>query len=78
MSVDKKGDLRIIGWSIDVKWSNGKEDSQPPSFWKWTSGVHKDKKPIGRECPAYKQGGECGSCRACWNRNIKQVSYKEH
>ena len=55
-----------------------KVDSQPPSFWKWTSGVHKDKKPIGRECPAYKQGGECGSCRACWNRNIKQVSYKEH
>ena len=55
-----------------------KVDSQPPSFWKWTSGVHKDKKPIGRECPAYKQGGECGSCRACWNRNIKQVSYKAH
>ena len=27
MSVDKKGDLRIIGWSIDVKWSNGKEES---------------------------------------------------
>ena len=26
MSVDKKGDLRIIGWSIDVKWSNGKEE----------------------------------------------------
>ena len=25
MSVDKKGDLGIIGWSIDVKWSNGKE-----------------------------------------------------
>ena len=26
MSVDKKGDLKIIGWSIDVKWSNGKEE----------------------------------------------------
>ena len=26
MSVDKKGDLGIIGWSIDVKWSNGKEE----------------------------------------------------
>ena len=22
--------------------------------------------------------GECGSCRACWNRKVKQVSYKEH
>ena len=55
-----------------------KVDSKPPTFWKWTSGVHKDKKAIGRECPAYKQDGECGSCRACWRRSIKQVSYKEH
>ena len=38
----------------------------------------KDKKAIGRECPAYKQDGECGSCRACWSRKVKQVSYKEH
>ena len=25
-----------------------------------------------------KQNGECGSCRACWSRKVKQVSYKEH
>ena len=55
-----------------------KVDSPPPKFWKWTSGVHKDKKAIGKECPAYKQDGECGSCRACWSREVKQVSYKEH
>jgi hypothetical protein len=48
-----------------------KVDSPPPK-------LHKDKKPIGRECPAYKQDGECGSCRACWSRKVKQVSYKEH
>ena len=53
-------------------------DGNIPKFWKWTSGVHRDKKPIGRECPAYKQDGECGSCRACWSRSVKQVSYKEH
>ena len=55
-----------------------KVDSPPPKFWKWTSGVHKDKKAIGKECPAYKQGGECKSCRTCWSRSVKQVSYKEH
>ena len=55
-----------------------KVDSPPPKFWKWTSGVHKDKKAIGQECPAYKQDGECKSCRACWSRKVKQVSYKEH
>ena len=26
MSVDSKGDLRIIGWSINLSWSDGKED----------------------------------------------------
>jgi hypothetical protein len=55
-----------------------KVDSPPPKFWKWTSGVHKDKPAVGRECPAPKQNGECGSCRACWSRKVKQVSYKEH
>ena len=55
-----------------------KVDSSPPKFWKWTSGVHKDKKAVGQECPAYKQDGECKSCRTCWSRKVKQVSYKEH
>ena len=55
-----------------------KVDSPPPNFWKWTSRVHKDKPAVGRECPAPKQNGECGSCRACWSRKVKQVSYKEH
>ena len=55
-----------------------KVDSPPPKFWKWTSVLHKDKPAVGRECPAPKQNGECGSCRACWSREVKQVSYKEH
>jgi len=40
--------------------------------------VHKDKRHKGKECRAYTTNNECGSCRACWNRNVKQVSYKEH
>ena len=56
-----------------------KVDSPPPkNILKWTSTVHKNKKPIGYECPAYKQDGECKDCRACWSRSVKQVSYKEH
>jgi len=27
MSIDKEGDLRITGWSINVKWSNGEGES---------------------------------------------------
>ena len=64
--------------NLVLRVSGIKIDGQPPKFWKWTSTVHKNKKPIGRECPAYKQDGECGSCRACWNHKVKQISYKEH
>ena len=63
--------------NLVVRASGIKIDGQPPKFWKWTSTVH-TKKPIGHECPAYKQDGECGSCRSCWSRSVKQVSYMEH
>ena len=53
-------------------------DGAIPKFWQWTSGVHKDKRHKGKECRAYTTNNECGSCRACWNRKVKQVSYKEH
>ena len=71
-------DVKDVPKNLCLRVSAIKIDSQPPSFWKWTSGVHKDKKAIGRECPAYKQDGECKDCRACWSRKVKQVSYKEH
>jgi hypothetical protein len=34
------------------------------------SGVH--------ACPAYKQDGECGSCRACWSPSVPVVAYPLH
>ena len=71
-------DVKDVPKNLCLRVSAIKVDSPPPKFWKSTSGVHKDKKAIGRECPAYKQDGECGSCRACWSRKVKQVSYKEH
>jgi len=32
----------------------------------------------GATCPAPNQGGKCGSCRQCWDSNIKVVSYGKH
>jgi hypothetical protein len=29
-------------------------------------------------CPAPKQGGKCGDCRACWDPKVKVVSYGKH
>lgn len=39
-----------------------------------TSGVSK----TSFNCPAPKQGNVCGDCRACWNKNVSNVSYKQH
>jgi hypothetical protein len=40
------------------------------------SGVTSD--PSKVSCPAYKQGGVCGSCRACWDKTQAVVMYPKH
>jgi hypothetical protein len=77
-SIVDKVDEKDVPKNLCLRVSATKVDSPPPKFWKWTSGVHKDKRHKGRECPAYKQDGQCKDCRACWDRKVKQVSYKEH
>ena len=32
----------------------------------------------GHICPAPKQGNQCGSCRACWNDKVNEVTYIAH
>ena len=29
-------------------------------------------------CPAYQQGGVCGSCRSCWDPAVRNVAYPRH
>ena len=44
-----------------------------------TSGVHSTETPVrGIECGARYNNGECGSCRACWDREVQHVSYHLH
>tara|TARA_R100001440_G_scaffold1792_3_gene5627 strand:- start:5 stop:640 length:636 start_codon:yes stop_codon:yes gene_type:complete len=71
-------DVKDVPKNLCLRVSTTKVDSPPPKFWKWTSGVHKNKPAVGNECPAPKQNGECKDCRSCWSRKVKQVSYKEH
>jgi hypothetical protein len=40
-----------------------------------TSGVSKDN---SFTCPASNQDNKCLSCRACWDKSVKNVSYKLH
>ena len=43
-----------------------------------TSGSHKDRPPLGHECPAPSQGNNCRDCRACWDKRYRHISYHHH
>jgi len=43
-----------------------------------TSTVHAKKELDGFKCLAPSQSGKCGSCRACWDNTVTNVSYKAH
>ena len=32
----------------------------------------------GATCPAPQQGGKCLDCRACWNKDVKNIAYGKH
>ena len=52
---------------------------KPVSGFNNTSTVHvKGETVHGQECVAYKQGNACLDCRACWDKNVSNVSYKKH
>jgi len=53
-------------------------DGPPPKGFKHTSTVHKDGKPHGFDCVSRFQDNQCLTCTACWDKRIKNISYKEH
>ena len=61
--------------NLIIRVSGTKVNGAAPSFWPWTSQVT-DKK--GRTCPAPEQGGQCKSCRQCWDRSIPNIVYAKH
>lgn len=63
--------------NLAVRVSGAMVDGTAPNM-PLTSTVHKDGESLGHECPAYKQGGQCGECRACWSQDVANVSYPLH
>ena len=70
--------------NLTIRMSSHMIDQAPVSFWPWTSTV---KNPgsnrtshiqNSRQCPAQHQGNSCGDCRACWDRDVKNVEYGKH
>jgi len=53
-------------------------DSAPRKDQSHTSSVHRHKEPHGFACKAPEQGNKCLSCRACWDKGVKNISYHFH
>lgn len=58
--------VRVSGQMID--------GPPPPGNWPNTSTVTTGTPT----CPAHKQDNNCGSCRACWDPQVQNVSYPKH
>lgn len=66
--------------NLVIRLSAHNVDATPPSGYGLpTSTVHTKNMPIiGEECRAHDRDNHCGPCRACWDKNVANVSYPRH
>ena len=71
-----------INWShpknLVIRLSNAKNDTRPGNAWSHWSTVVSHGARAGHMCPASFQGNKCGSCRACWSKDVREVQYPIH
>ena len=61
--------------NLVIRLSNAKNNTAPGQAWThWSTVVDKG----FHSCPAQSQGNKCGTCRACWSRKVKHVTYPKH
>ena len=60
--------------NLVVRFSSPMVDQGPVKSWANTSTVSTK----SRSCPAPDNINECGSCRACWNPEVKNIEYGKH
>jgi len=68
-------DPEVIPKNLIIRLSATKVNGAASISWPWTSTVTDGK---DKTCPAPDQGGQCKSCRNCWDRSIKNVQYAKH
>ena len=60
--------------NLVIRLSNAKNNTKPGNAWThWSTVVDS-----GGDCPASKQGNVCGTCRRCWSKDVKHVTYPKH
>ena len=67
-------DPDVIPKNLIIRFSSHMVDQQAVGWWPWTSTVSTQ----GKTCPAKDQGNQCQSCRACWDRNVSNVTSAKH
>ena len=60
--------------NLTIRLSATKVDGPAPGSWPLTSTVV----TTGRSCPAPDQGNACRDCRACWDKDIRNIAYGKH
>ena len=60
--------------NLVIRFSPPMVNQRAPESWPNSSMVVE----TGATCPAPSQGGKCGSCRQCWDGDVKVVSYGKH
>jgi len=60
--------------NLVVRFSSPMIDQGPVKSWPNTSTVSTK----SRTCPAPDNNNECGTCRACWDPNVKNIEYGKH
>lgn len=64
--------------NLIVRVSAQQIDGQPPSWWPTTSTVVSAQQAGPGVCPAKDQDNQCQECRACWDREVRNVAYRLH
>lgn len=64
--------------NLCVRVSAAMVDGKAPEGFECTSTVHEHGQALGFECEAYKRGNKCQECRACWDKSVKNISYRKH
>ena len=62
--------------NLVIRFSGTMIDQPAVKSWPHTSTVTTT--PGSRTCPAPDNAGQCGSCRACWNPEVKNIAYGKH
>ncbi len=64
--------------NLTVRVSAHRVDGEPPSWWPTTATVVSTQEPGEGICPAPEQDGRCEECRVCWDREVRNVTYRLH